>query len=67
MSKHPLDHDRSRDDSQVAKQYSRIAREKADDLTDPKVRAMAKAERAAEVPEARLKAFLKIERERNDS
>jgi len=67
MSKHPLDHDRSRDDSQVAKQYSRIARETADDLTDPKVRVMTKAERAAEVTDTRLKAFLKIERERADS
>jgi hypothetical protein len=67
MTKHPLDHDRSRDDSKVARQYSRIEREKADDLTDPKVRAMTKAERAAEATDARLKAFLKIEREQGDS
>jgi hypothetical protein len=67
MSKHPLDHDRSRNDSQVVKQYSRIARETADDLTDPKVRAMTKTERAAEATDARLKAFLKIEREQADS
>jgi len=67
MSKHPIDHDRDRDDSKVAKQYSRIERKKAGDLTDPKVRAMTKAERKAEAPDARLKAFLKIDREQDDS
>ena len=67
MSKHPIDHDRARDDSKVAKQYSRIAREKADVLTDPKVRAMTKAEHKTEALDARLKAFLKIEREQDDS
>jgi hypothetical protein len=67
MTKHPIDHDRARDDAKVAKQYGRIERENADDQTDPKVRAMAKAERAAEDPAARLKAFLKIDREQDDS
>ncbi len=33
MSKHPIDHDRNRDDARVAKQYARIEREQADDLT----------------------------------
>ncbi len=68
MSKHPIDHDRARDDSKVAKQYSRIEREKAGDLSDPKVRAMTKVERetGAEADEARLRAFLKIDREQDD-
>ena len=69
MSKHPIDHDRDRDDSKVAKQYSRIEREKADEKTDPKVRAMTKAapRAAPEADDARLKAFLKIDREQDDS
>ncbi len=67
MSKHPIDHDRARDDAKVAKQYSRIEREQADDLTDPKVRAMTKAGHETEAPDARLRAFLKIDREQDDS
>jgi len=67
MSKHPIDHDRARDDAKVAKQYSRIEREQADELTDPKVRAMTKAGQATEAPDARLRAFLKFDRERDDS
>jgi hypothetical protein len=67
MSKHPIDHDRARDDAKVAKQYSRIEREQADDLTDPKVRAMTKAQHEDEAPDARLRAFLKFDRERDDS
>ena len=67
MSKHPIDHDRARDDGKVAKQYSRIEREQADDLTDPKVRAMTKAGHATEAPDASLRAFLKFDRERDDS
>ncbi|MEE8453598.1 MAG: hypothetical protein V3R90_02355 [Limibaculum sp.] len=67
MSKHPIDHDRARDDGKVAKQYSRIEREQADDLTDPKVRAMTRAGHATEAPDARLRAFLKFDRERDDS
>jgi hypothetical protein len=67
MTKHPIDHDRARDDSKVAKQYSRIEREQADDLTDAKVRAMAKAGHETEADDARLRAFLKIDRERDDS
>jgi hypothetical protein len=69
MNKHPIDHDRARDDSEVAKQYSRIEREQADDLTDAKVRAMTKAghETEAKASDARLRAFLKIDRQQNDS
>ncbi len=67
MSKHPIDHDRARDDSRVAKQYSRIEREQADDLTDPKVRAMTRAGHETEVDDARLRAFLKFDREHDDS
>ncbi len=67
MSKHPIDHDRARDDSKVARQYSRIEREIADDLTDPRVRAMTRAGHATEADDARLRAFLKFDREHNDS
>jgi len=69
MSKHPIDHDRDRDDAKVAKEYARIEREKGGDADDPKVKAMTKAAHADE-PEtsgARLKAFLKIDREKDDS
>ena len=66
MTKHPLDHDHGQDDDKAAKQYSRIERETAEDLTDPKIRAMTKAERKDEESDARLKAFLKIEREQAD-
>ena len=67
MSKHPIDHDRARDDAKVARQYSRIEREQADELTDPKVRAMTRAGHETEAPDARLRAFLKIDREHGDS
>ncbi len=67
MSKHPIDHDRARDNAKVAKQYSRIEREQAGDLTDPKVRAMTKAGHETEAPDARLRAFLKFDREQDDS
>lgn len=67
MSKHPIDHDRARDDAKVAKQYSRIERKTADALTDPGVRAMTKAGHETEAPDARLRAFLKFDRERGDS
>lgn len=69
MSKHPIDHDRDRDDAKVAKEYARIEREKAGDSDDPKVRAMTKAAHAKEpeVADSRLKAFLKIDREKGDS
>ncbi len=67
MTKHPIDHDRARDDAKVAKQYSRIEREQADDLTDPKVRAMTKAGHETEADDARLRAFLKIDRKQDDS
>ncbi|HSF94904.1 MAG TPA: hypothetical protein VLA52_07740 [Thermohalobaculum sp.] len=68
MSKHPIDHDRDRDDAKVAKEYARIEREKGD-IKDPKVRAMTKAGHAAEpeADDARLKAFLKIDREKGES
>ncbi len=69
MNKHPIDHERARDDSKVAEQYSRIEREQAGGLTDPKVRAMTRAghETGAEAKDARLRAFLKIDREHDDS
>ncbi|MCH8167513.1 MAG: hypothetical protein IIC03_06240 [Proteobacteria bacterium] len=67
MSKHPIDHDRARDDAKVARQYSRIEREQADGLTDPGVRAMTRAGHETEAPDARLRAFLKFDRERDDS
>ena len=67
MNKHPIDHDRARDDAKVAKQYSRIERERAGGLTDPRVRAMNRAGHATEAPDARLRAFLKFDRERDDS
>lgn len=67
MSKHPIDHDRKRDDTKVAKAYSRIEREKAGDATDPKVKVLTKsvrkAENTSEASESRVKAFLKIDRE----
>ena len=69
MSKHPIDHDRARDDAKVAKEYARIEREKGDDAKDPKVKAMTKAAHAdeAETKDARVKAFLKIDREKGES
>ena len=67
MRKHPIDHDRARDDAKVAEQYSRIERETADALTDPRVRAMTKAGHETEAPDVRLRAFLKFDRERDDS
>ncbi len=67
MSKHPIDHDRNRDDARVARQYARIEREQADDLTDPKVKTMSRAGHDTEAPDARLRAFLKIDREQDDS
>jgi hypothetical protein len=67
MSKHPIDHDRARDDAKVTRQYSRIEREQANDLTDPRVRALTRAAHVTEAPDARLRAFLKFDREQDDS
>ena len=69
MSKHPIDHDRARDDAKVAKEYARIEREKDGGASDPKVKAMTKAAQSGtpDTEAARLKAFLKIEREKSDS
>ena len=69
MSKHPIDHDHKRDGSKVAKEFARIEREKGSGIDDPKVRAMTKAGHAAEAEadDARLKAFLKIDREKGES
>ena len=71
MSKHPIDHDRKRDDAKVAEKYAKIERKAAGESADPKVQAMSKGARAAEntadAGKARLKAFLKIEREGADS
>ena len=70
MSKHPIDHDRNRDDAKVAKAYSRIERENAGDAGDPKVKVLTKSTRQAEnTTEAggeRVKKFLKIDRETSD-
>ncbi len=64
MSKHPLDHDHARDDAKAATEYARIAREQADDLTDPKVLQMTKDARKDEgqAAGARVSQFLKIGR-----
>lgn len=69
MSKHPIDHDHARDDSKVAREYARIERQQDGGTTDPKVRAMTKAAQPDidEAQDARLKAFLKIDREKDDS
>lgn len=69
MSKHPIDHDRARDDSKVAKEYARIERQKDGGASDPKVKAMTKAAQpdTSGTEAARLKAFLKIDRENRDS
>ena len=71
MSKHPIDHDRKRDDAKVAQKYAKIERKAAGEATDPKVKAMTKGARTSEnTPEAgksRMKAFLKIDREGADS
>jgi len=71
MSKHPIDHDRKRDDAKVAQKYAKIEREAAGEAGDPKVQAMTKGARASEntpaASKSRLKAFLKIEREHADS
>lgn len=71
MSKHPIDHDRKRNDAKVAQKYAKIEREAAGEAADPKVKAMTKGARASEnTPKAgksRMKAFLKIEREGADS
>jgi hypothetical protein len=69
MGKHPIDHDHERDDAKVAKEYSRIQREQAEDATDPKVQAMTKAAHKDEpaTTDTRLKKFLKIDREAGES
>ena len=65
MSKHPIDHDRKRDDAKVASKYTRIEREQDGGTSDPKVRAMTKAGHANEsdADDARMKAFLKKDRQ----
>lgn len=69
MSKHPIDHDHKRDDGKVAKEFTRIEREQGDEAADPKVRAMNKGAHAdeGEADAARMKAFLKINRQRSES
>jgi hypothetical protein len=69
MSKNPIDHDHDRDDAKVAKEYSRIEREQADEAADPKVKAMTKAAHGDEAAtsDTRLKKFLKIDRETGES
>lgn len=69
MSKHPLDHDHDRDEASVAKKYAQIEREQADQVTDPKVRAMTKAGHSDEEKSlaSRIKKFLKIDRQRTET
>jgi hypothetical protein len=69
MSKHPIDHDHKRDDAKVAKEYARIEREHGAETADPKVRAMTKGAHAAEgeADATRVKAFLKIDRQKDES
>jgi len=69
MSKHPIDHDHGRDNGKVAQRYSRIEREQADELTDPKVRAMIKGERGdtARSTATKLESYLNIDRKVDDS
>jgi hypothetical protein len=69
MSKHPIDHDHERDDTKVAREYSRIEREQGDEAADPKVRAMTKGAHGDEAAtgEARLKKFLNIDRQGGES
>jgi hypothetical protein len=66
MPKHPIDHDRARGDAKVAKEYARIERQQDAGTQDPKVRAMTKAGHSAEgeADDARLKAFLKMDRQK---
>jgi hypothetical protein len=66
MTRHLIDHDRARDDAKVAKEYARIEREQADETTDPKVRAMTRGAHADEAAadDARVKQFLKIDRQK---
>jgi len=66
MSKHPIDHDRARNDAKVAKEYARIDREQAEDVTDPKVRQMTREAHRDEgkADSARVQKFLKIDREK---
>jgi hypothetical protein len=66
MSKHPIDHDRARDDGKVAKEYARIDREQAEDVTDPKVRQMTRDAHRDEgkADNARVQKFLKIDRQK---
>lgn len=63
MGKHPIDHDRPRDDG-TAREYARVEREKADPLSDPKVKAMNKAREDDTAREAEK--FSQLEREKAD-
>lgn len=64
MSKHPIDHDRKRDDAKVAKEYARIEREQGEELSDPKVQKMTRARAGDEATDSRMRAYLKIDREK---
>lgn len=69
MSKHPIDHDRNRDDAKVAAEFARIEREQDAGASDPKVHAMAKGAHAHEsrAADARMKAFLKKDRQPSET
>lgn len=68
MGKHPIDRDRPRD-AKVAREYTRLEREQADPITDPKVKAMTKAAHGDEDKSlvARLRKFLNIDRQSPES
>ena len=71
MPKNPIDHNRGRAaaSAKVASKYARIERQQASEQSDPKVRAMTRTTPtpSPEADAARLRAFLKIEREQDDS
>ena len=69
MCRHVIDHSRARDDSKVAREYSRIEREQADAMSDPKVRAMTRGAHKDESKAivTRLREFLRIERQGAES
>ena len=68
MGKHPIDHADEGEEAKVAEEYTRIERERAEPITDPKVKALTRAAHRDEPKAAatRLKKFVKIEREKTE-
>lgn len=66
MGRKPLDHVTDAGTEKRPEEYARIERETADPVTDPKVKALAKAAHADEEKAAptRVKKFLKIDRQK---